>query len=896
MALNKYWRRAGSLTPFGSVLQAYSRDYTADRVMKVIGDDSVYAARHVDAITDSGHPLYPYRALTGSKIALFGLQRQGVEGGGLNRRQVFKNEILNVIHVMEIGEGLPYTTGDGGVWSRFARDSRQKIMHVNASSSVQYLGSASSALSAGLNSVYVWTHSAGIFRHTGFEYEPKYGTYDQLAAAIQNVRRQGVRFGNHILPGFATVRDPYTPMPDPTATPMDRYLSTRASDLSTSQRSTLTSALTRSGTTITVEGRDARFRKYHSTDSTPRGYVLIGSELIAYTGAEDHGAEDTRLTGATRGAFGTPAMAYGSGTHISALNGYIGGYNSFAWGAVTAVETGEAVGRSINRTGMNFISLDGIESYSYDMYTELGVNVFYKALFDTMTSKELSGEASRMTHYNWHFHDRWMWGEKDSHVLKGTFDNQFANGVMISRNFLPLHTGGFFGSNNGASEFEWIGSKIAAMDGGTLIRTEGLEAAHKAALKPWNEAADAGVFSDYHRMRMGPWEKAFALGEVDNGGADWKTGQRWRLQERAMTLTYDKANELDNDKNSPRVTGISYGSESNPFYVARLWAGFPTRNVAGDALVSTSSKRDAGYQGDNAVDGFIGMFNPGGYAFVCTERNDEGGCVRTARGSTSEWHTASADSARWIKLTWDRPQRIRAVLLSDASHPDNNVTGYTIEFEDGTRLSGTNLPVRGAYRERSVSTGSVESTWVKVSITSHTGSNPGLGEVVVIAEDPAFKGHLTLGASVVERPETGHHSSHSPLGQDERLFDGVIDSASPNYVSVGDHRRFIVIDLGDTYMVDGLNVWRYYRDVRQYHDVVYQLSTVSNFNSDVTTVFNNDANNSTGQGTGSDPEYRERSGASRCISRRCGPVTCGCGRTATRAITATTTRKSRCTG
>ena len=38
--------------------------------------------------------------------------------------------------------------------------------------------------------------------------------------------------------------------------------------------------------------------------------------------------------------------------------------------------------------------------------------------------------------------------------------------------------------------------------------------------------------------------------------------------------------------------------------------GSPTRNVAGDALVSTSSRRDAGYQGDNAVDGFIGIFNP----------------------------------------------------------------------------------------------------------------------------------------------------------------------------------------------------------------------------------------------------------------------------------------------
>ena len=58
-------------------------------------------------------------------------------------------------------------------------------------------------------------------------------------------------------------------------------------------------------------------------------------------------------------------------------------------------------------------------------------------------------------------------------------------------------------------------------------------------------------------------------------------------------------------------------------------------------------------------------------------------------------------------------------------------------------------------------------------------------------------------------------------------------------------------------MVDGLSVWRHYNPVRQYHDVVYQLSTTSDFSADVTTVFNNDANNSTQQGAGSDPEYRE---------------------------------------
>ena len=233
------------------------------------------------------------------------------------------------------------------------------------------------------------------------------------------------------------------------------------------------------------------------------------------------------------------------------------------------------------------------------------------------------------------------------------------------------------------------------------------------------------------------------------------------------------------------------------------------------------------------------------------------GCVRTARGSTSEWHTASGDSERWIKLTWDRPQKIRTVFLSDRSHPDNNVTGYTIQFEDGTMLTGTNLPVRGAYRERSVSTGSVESSWVKVSITSHVGSNPGLGEVVVIAEDPDFKGHLAKNATILERPQNHDPSHAAPTGQDERLFDGVTDSASPNHIDVGEDSKFIVIDLGGPAMVDGLNVWRYYNDVRQYRDVVYQLSTTSDFSADVTTVFNNDGDNSTQQGAGSDPEYRE---------------------------------------
>ena len=821
-ALNKYWVSAARLTTFGSVLQAYSRDYTADRRMKVAEIDQLRPERLIKAITDTNHPLYPVRMLTGSKIALFGLRRRGFEGGGLNRREVFKKEILGVIRAIELGEGLPYTTGNGGVWSKFAENKRQKILNFYGNAN-----NAAAVLSAGLDSQYVWLDPAGVFRHNGFEYAPGSGNVAALRDSIRTVQNAGVRWGNHILPGFAHVERPWTSMRPPDEAPLDRFISTRARDLAGSTSSTVVGALTASSTTITVAGRDERFRKLYSTLGSPRrGYVRIGDEIVAYTGAADHGSSNTRLSGVSRGAFGTTAATHSANDTIYALAGFLNGYNSFFWGSSGVTDMAEAVSKSINDTGMDFISLDGIESYWFDMYTELGANVFYKALFDTLTSKELSSEASRLSHYNWHFHDRWMWGETNSRMLQGTYDYQFANIVMRSRNFLPTHTGGFYGSNNTSKDFEWLGSKIAAMDAGTLIKSGGFDNDEKSALKRWNQAAEAGAFSDLQRARMLPWERAYALQEVE-------AGHRWRLLERGMRLTFG------NSDTNNSVSRVDYGHTdgtpelTNPFYVARPWAGFPTRNVAGDALVTASSERAPDFQADNAVDGQIGY-----------HVSSQGTHYR--QSEVSEWQTAADDTERWIELTWDSPQRIRAVLLSDRSHPANNVTGYRLEFSAGSPITGSSLPSRGRYHEHSLLPR--ESTTLKIVITSHSGSTPGLGEIVVIADDPSFKGHLAKGASI----QTGYSGTDGA-----NLFDGNFNTRNTIYLEEG--LRSVVIDLeDDKYWVDGLNVWHYYDDAnrgRQYRDVIYQLSPHADFSSEVITVFNNDSDNSAGQGTGRDPEF-----------------------------------------
>ncbi|MDG0813374.1 galactose-binding domain-containing protein [Cohnella rhizosphaerae] len=70
--------------------------------------------------------------------------------------------------------------------------------------------------------------------------------------------------------------------------------------------------------------------------------------------------------------------------------------------------------------------------------------------------------------------------------------------------------------------------------------------------------------------------------------------------------------------------------------------------------------------------------------------------------------------------------------------------------------------------------------------------------------------------------------------------------------------QWVKIDLGRSYELDKINLLHYYTatDIRTYHDVIVQLSNDSTF-ATKTTVFNNDADNSAGQGTGTDAEYAE---------------------------------------
>lgn len=92
-----------------------------------------------------------------------------------------------------------------------------------------------------------------------------------------------------------------------------------------------------------------------------------------------------------------------------------------------------------------------------------------------------------------------------------------------------------------------------------------------------------------------------------------------------------------------------------------------------------------------------------------------------------------------------------------------------------------------------------------------------------------------------------------------RVTDG--DKNTNNYADslTNSGLQWIQIDLGANYNVSSIKLWHYFGDTRKYRDVVVQLSNDPAFATGVTTVYNNDTNNSAGRGTGANSEYSETS-------------------------------------
>jgi len=97
------------------------------------------------------------------------------------------------------------------------------------------------------------------------------------------------------------------------------------------------------------------------------------------------------------------------------------------------------------------------------------------------------------------------------------------------------------------------------------------------------------------------------------------------------------------------------------------------------------------------------------------------------------------------------------------------------------------------------------------------------------------------------------------IGEIEMITDGDKEAADGSYVELGPLLQHITIDLGSPCEIYAIILWHYHKQARVYFDTIVQVADDPDFINNVRTVFNNDDDNSSGLGTGSEMNYVETS-------------------------------------
>jgi len=101
-------------------------------------------------------------------------------------------------------------------------------------------------------------------------------------------------------------------------------------------------------------------------------------------------------------------------------------------------------------------------------------------------------------------------------------------------------------------------------------------------------------------------------------------------------------------------------------------------------------------------------------------------------------------------------------------------------------------------------------------------------------------------------------SSVAPYTGDlPQITDGKREPFDEDVVEFKKGTQWVQVDLGQPYAVYAVVMWHDHRVLQAFHDVIVQVSDDPEFKNGVTTLFNNDTDNSSKLGVGTDREYFE---------------------------------------
>ncbi len=95
------------------------------------------------------------------------------------------------------------------------------------------------------------------------------------------------------------------------------------------------------------------------------------------------------------------------------------------------------------------------------------------------------------------------------------------------------------------------------------------------------------------------------------------------------------------------------------------------------------------------------------------------------------------------------------------------------------------------------------------------------------------------------------------IGELDMVTDGDKEATDGSYVELGPGKQYVAIDLEEEYEIYAVCVWHYHSQARVFFDVIVQTADDPDFITNVQTIFNNDNDNSCGQGIGKNMSYVE---------------------------------------
>ena len=125
------------------------------------------------------------------------------------------------------------------------------------------------------------------------------------------------------------------------------------------------------------------------------------------------------------------------------------------------------------------------------------------------------------------------------------------------------------------------------------------------------------------------------------------------------------------------------------------------------------------------------------------------------------------------------------------------------------------------------------------------------------SDDPPKPVQVPKGVKNVALKKPVTSSIKPYTGDLAQITDGKKEPTDDDAAEFKKGSQWIQVDLGEPFAIYAIAMWHDHRYVQLFHDVIVLVSDDPEFKTSVTAVFNNDTDNSSGQGVGTDREYFE---------------------------------------